>query len=258
MPRRVLLLFAIALPIHAQPPAFEVVSVKPHPMPQGFIRRAWSSRIECPPFHCGISGTRFTEEVASLADLIIDAYSVRRFQIVGLPNWGDSGRDVYDVEARVSADPPPTLDSVRRMLQTLLAERFQLKIHHETRDLAAYALTIAKGGSKLKPCDADDDPRKAFRDAWEQIPEHLGLFTDRPVFDKTGYQGHYCTSDDDAPMFALDVGGLLPGRGGRAPESEFSTNIFTEVQQKWGMKLEPQKGPVDVIVIDHVSRPSAN
>src|SRR5580765_5242991 len=191
---RMLLLCTLASALPAQsdaPPAFEVASVKLHVLPEGYLRRSWSANIECPPWHCGIAGTRFTEDVASLADLIIDAYRVRRYQIGGLPNWGDSGRDVYDVAAKVGGDRPPTLEQARRMLQTLLADRFQLKIHHETRELPAYALTIAKGGSKLKPCEADDDPRKGFRDAWERIPEMLGAFTDRPVIDKTGYQGHY-------------------------------------------------------------------
>jgi uncharacterized protein (TIGR03435 family) len=253
---RMLLLSALSLP--APPLAFDVASVKLHPIPEGYLRRAWSARIECPPWHCGIAGMRFTEDVASLADLIMDAYAVRRFQIAGLPSWGDSGRDVYDIAATAPGDQPPTLGQARRMLQTLLSERFQLKIHHETRDLPAYALTIAKSGSKLKPCEADADPRKSFRDHWDQIPELLGAFTDRPVFDKTGYEGYYCTADDEAPVRALDMPGLMVGRGGRPPDSEFSANIFTEVERKWGMKLEPQRGPVDVIVIDHVSRPSAN
>jgi hypothetical protein len=62
-----------------------VASVKPRVMSEGFIRRPWSARIECQPFHCGIAGLRFTEEAASLADLIMDAYQVRRFQIMGMP-----------------------------------------------------------------------------------------------------------------------------------------------------------------------------
>jgi uncharacterized protein (TIGR03435 family) len=256
--------------------AFEVASIKPHELPgNGFARRPWSAKIECPPFQCGISGTRFTEAIASLADLIMDAYRLRRFQIVGLPDWGDSGHDVYDVAAKTPGDQPATLDQVRRMLQMLLAERFQLKFHRETRALPAYALVVAKNGSKLKPgpdgpCDklpgrAADDPNLPFLTSWERIPEMIGMFADRPVFDKTGYEGHYCTLDGQEPWFALDMRGLAGGRGrgvaaGPPPagEPDGTVTIFSEVQQKWGLKLEAQKGPVDVLVIDHVSRPSVN
>ena len=97
----------------------------------------------------------------------MDAYQVRRFQLVGLPDWGDSGKDVYDVAARFPEGRAPSLEIARRMLQTLLAERFQLKLHRETRELPVYALVAGKGGPKLKPaaagqaCDGDalaDDP----------------------------------------------------------------------------------------------------
>src|SRR5690348_14096587 len=93
-----ILLLAGLAPAQTEPaPAFEVASVKVHEMQRGFARRPWSANIECPPFHCGISGDRFTEEMASLADLIMDAYQVRRYQMSGLPGWGDSGQDVYDL-----------------------------------------------------------------------------------------------------------------------------------------------------------------
>jgi uncharacterized protein (TIGR03435 family) len=282
MPPRTL--FAVtftALALSAQsdrPLSFDVASVKLHDMPQGFVRRPWSPNIECPPWHCGIAGDRFTEDVASLADLIMDAYRIRRFQVINLPDWGDSGHDVYDIAAKLPAAPQPaTLDQVRRMLQTLLAERFQLKLHHETRDLPAYNLVLARSGSKLtpspgKPCDnqpgrAGGDPNLPFLTSWDRIPEILGMIADRPVIDKTGYEGHYCTGDGQEALFSLDMRGLMGSGRGRgataaptAPPDPDTTapSLFLQVQQKWGMRLDPQKGPIDVIVIDHVSRPSAN
>jgi uncharacterized protein (TIGR03435 family) len=193
---------------------------------------------------------------------------------VGLPDWGGSGGDVYDVAAKVPGDQPPTLEQARRMLQTLLADRFQLKFHRDKKELPAYALVVAKNGSKLvstpgRPCDrlpgrAADDPNLPFLTSWERIPEMLGMFADRPVFDKTGYEGHYCTLDGQEPMFSLNMPGLAAGRGRGAaggrppPESDLGVTIFSEVQPKWGLRLEAQKEPVDVLVIDHVSRPSAN
>src|ERR1041385_943186 len=267
--------------VHAQPePAFEVASVKRHDMPNGFVRRPWSPNIQCPPFHCGISGNRFTEEVASLADLIMDAYHVRRYQISGLPDWGDTGIDVYDIAATLPAGETPTIERTRRMLQTLLADRFHLKIHHDTKELPAYALVPGKGGITLKksekPCEKlpggggrglANDPAGPFLTSWERVPEILGMFAERPVIDKTGLEGHYCTADGQEAMFSLDMRGVAGGggggrggggAGGGAPAGRPGTTIFAEVQRKWGMKLEAQKGPVDVVVIDHVERPSAN
>ena len=268
---RITILLACAAALDAQP-AFEVASVKQRVMSEGFIRRAWSARIECPPFHCGIAGVRFTEEAASLADLIMDAWQVRRFQIVGLPSWGDTGRDVYDIAANFPAGQAPTLAMARHMLQTLLAERFQLKLHHETRDLPVYALVAGKGKPKLKPapagqtCDGDaleDNPSAALHSDWDQVPELLGIFAGRPVIDQTGMSGHYCAADGRDPVSVLYLRAILGGRGGRrgAPETDdtdSAANVFSEVQQKWGLRLDAQKGKADVVVIDHVERPSAN
>jgi uncharacterized protein (TIGR03435 family) len=215
---------------------------------------------------------RFTEEAASLVDLIMDAYQVRRFQIAGVPNWVDTGQDVYDIAAKFPEGQTPTLEMARRMLQTLLAERFQLKLHHETRDLPVYALVVGKSGSKLKrapagqACNGDaleDDPADAFHTLWDLVPELLGAFAGRPVIDKTGMSGHYCTADGRDAMSALDMRAIIGGRGGRRDvaetgDSDSATNVFSEVQQKWGLRMDAQKGPAGVVVIDHVERPSEN
>jgi uncharacterized protein (TIGR03435 family) len=246
-------------------------------MPNGFVRRPWSANIECPaPFHCGISGNRFNEDVASLADLIMDAYRLRRYQVTNLPDWGDSGKDVYDIAAKFADDQTPTVAMARRMLQTLLADRFQLKFHHETKELPVYALVAGKGALKLTqgpegPCEkgpgggpSTKDPAVAFITSWDHIPELLTMFSGRPVLDKTGFAGHYCTLDGQEALFALDLRQFGGGRGrGNAPEAApdadpGGASIFSEVQQKWGLKLESQKGPVDILVIDHVERPSGN
>ena len=134
------------------PPAFEVASVKQDKSHQ-WVRRPWSPNIDCGPVaKCGLFGNRFSDRVASLDDLIMDAYSVKRFQISGLPPWGDTGTDVYAVEATVGGEHP-TLNDARVMLRTLLADRFQLKIHRETRELPVYALVVARNGPKLAPSD---------------------------------------------------------------------------------------------------------
>ncbi len=133
--------------------SFEVASIKQNTR-YSWVRRPWSPNVDCAPIgHCGVSGNRFTEEFASLDDLIMDAFGVKRYQIVNLPSWGDTGKDVYDVEARAAEGQTLSLAEARRMLQTLLAERFQLKVHHEMRELPVYALVKGKGAPKLKPTD---------------------------------------------------------------------------------------------------------
>jgi len=303
MMNRILLmtmLTASVAPMRAQseaPPAFEVASVRLHPIPAGMMRRPWSPNIDCGPIaQCGLSGNRFNE-VASLTDLIMDAYKVKRFQISGLPSWGDSGRDVYDVAATMPEGGTPTLDQARRMLQTLLADRFQLKIHHESKELPVYALVIGKNGPKLKAttvacglpeigggggrggAKGGDGGSKGggngrgggaltLLQSWALMPEMLSMFADRPVIDKTGLEAPaYCTLDGLDPLFSVImlVGpGAGGGRGGdqartAIPDADSAgASIFTAVEEKWGLKLEPQKAPVDVLAIDHVERPSEN
>lgn len=127
------------------------------------------------------------------------------------------------------------------MLQTLLAERFHLRLHRETRLLPVYALVIEKNGSKLiadqKSCPKVQGRTRPIR-------------TD-PVIDETGLTGvSYCTADGESPL----VANLLATDASHGPGS----SIYTAVEEKWGMKLEPKKAPMDVLVIDSVERPSAN
>ncbi len=135
------------------PPAFEVASIRQRLLPPGaFLQRPWSPAIQCPEgLRCGISGNRFDDEAASLRDLIVDAYAVQTFRILGLPSWGSPGGNLYDVHARVAGDNAATLDQVRPMLQTLLADRFHLRIHYEIRELPVYALVPGKHKSRLIP-----------------------------------------------------------------------------------------------------------
>lgn len=257
----------LAVSVNAQSgaaPAFEVASVKQHPMPEGFVRRAQSSNLQCPPFHCGISGNRFTEEMASLTDLIMDAYSVKRHQIAGLPSWGDSGHDVYDIAAQSEAGRTLAAADARLMLQTLLADRFQLRIHRETKDLPYFALVVAKNGPKLVPLPQGDgkpaDEFTAFHRSWERMAELLSMNADRPVIDETGLKGMYSTRDGQDPGMVVlsELGVSSRGRGAKNTASDDPSSIFAVLEQKLGLKLEPKKGPVEILVIDRVARPSGN
>jgi uncharacterized protein (TIGR03435 family) len=246
----------------AASPVFEVASLRPYPSPRGTLVRPWLPTFQCPPgFSCGILGNRFREQGVTLAELIVDAYKVKRFQIAGLPAWGDSG-DVYDLDAKVAGENPPTADQVRLMLQAFLADRFQLRIHHESRMLPVYSLVVAKQGVKLipnkAPClgvpgvgdgNAPGTPRK--RDdsplPWSFYVEQLSVYAHQPVIDETGLDGGgYCTRDGVDPLKAV----LFETRTG--------ASVFTAAEEKWGMKLESKKAPVDVVVVDKVEKPSEN
>lgn len=238
--------------------AFEVASVRLHRVEAGSVRRAWTSNVQCPGIgQCGLAGNRFNELQASLADLLMDAYRVRRHQIAGLPEWGDSGHDVYDVAATLdTSGPAPTLDRARRMLQTLLADRFQLKIHQESRVVPVYVLTPGKHGAKLVPDHrAEGDEMKAFVRSWDRVAEILSFTLERPVIDKTGFSGTYVTRDGRDPFEALGQEKLVKGR--RA-NMDLGPSVFSQVQTEWGLKLDAEKAPIQILVIDHVERPTSN
>ena len=240
-------------------PKFEVASIKPHDFPRGVFgfRSTGNSAIR-------ISGTRVTLSIVTLETLVRDAYDVRDFQVTGAPGWkGNNGADqFYDIEARVPGDATPTVQQVRQMLQTLLAERFQLKLHRETKEAPVYDLVVAKSGSKLKPSTPDSKPpanpftqsgplwRISFTN--KSIPDFivsLDINVDRPVIDKTGLTGNY----DFTLEFEHNNPDVTPVN---SPDANRS--IYSAVQEQLGLQLVPAKEPVEIIVIDHADRPSEN
>ena len=241
-------------------PKFEVVSIKARPAGRGIqqLFKPWMPTFQCPPnYDCGLTGNRFREISVSLADLIMDAYRVKKYQIIGLPSWGASGRDLYDLEAKVADDATPTVDEARLMLQSVLAERFQLRIHHETRELPVYALVAGKNGVKVLPNQSpcrngrataqSSNSASEYQFPWAFFAGVLSSNTDRPVVDETGLDGvGYCTADGQSPTLAIVL------------EMDRGSSVFTAVADKWGMRLEPKKSQVDVLVIESVTRPSEN
>jgi len=230
--------------------------------------------------------------------LLREAFGVEDDRIIGAPGWVKTNR--YDMQAKVSPDDAPKLDKLkpeerRSMLVPLLMERFNLKYHHETRELPTYSLVVAKGGPKLKPSAVPDlppnpkpadagapprpgetpgnnPPRRMLRYMGRGHLESEGTNTEmlarvlsqqvgRTVVDKTGLKGSFdytlqWTPDDAPPP--------MPGGGEGGPQhSENGTDaagpsLFTAVQEQLGLKLQAEKGPADVIVIDHIDLPSEN
>jgi uncharacterized protein (TIGR03435 family) len=251
----------------AAPPHFEVASIKPSSAP----RFTTSARP--------MPGGRF-HAVGPLRLLIRVGYNLHEFQVLGGPAWIDN--DPFEVDAK--AEGNPTREQLLEMLQPLLEERFHLKVHRESRELPVYALGIAKSGSKL-PAPKDScipfDPTAPLppvtsppcgrlavvgsATAWQLrgagigIPELVGTLANtlgRAVLDRTGLTGTYDIHAEFTPdSLTAGMAGMFgpPAEPDKAPPS-----IITAVQEQLGLRLESTKGPVDVLVIDHVERPTAN
>jgi uncharacterized protein (TIGR03435 family) len=206
-----------------------------------------------------------------IQNVIRNAYGVRqRFLLIGGPDWIDS--DHYDIEAR--AEGNPTRDQMMNMVQSLLEERFKLKVHSETREVPVYVMTVAKGGPKLTaftegscitrdpnnppPPLAPGQPRRdgcgnnqisggrwiASKVDIGSVTGAISIIVQRKVIDKTGLTGLF------------NVRMELPPNPLNATDT--SPSIFTLLEEQLGLKLESSKGPADVLVIDHIERPTEN
>ncbi len=189
------------------------------------------------------------------------AYNVQPERITGFPSWMTSER--YDIEAKI--DHPVSRDEMLRMLQALLADRFKLSLQQEVNELPVYALVVAKGGPNLR--DAQGGPfgggkgpkgEALFRNFTMPVfaLTIARMVTDRPIIDKTGLNGVY----DFELLFTPDSNPNTPRR-----EAENSSNfpadgpsIFAALQEQLGLKLEPEKGPIEFLHIVGVERPSEN
>jgi uncharacterized protein (TIGR03435 family) len=223
----------------------------------------------------------------TLKFLITFAYDVRDFQVSGGPGWINSDR--FDVMAKsdrstsdnatpdemrnmTDAQMKTTAEQMRVKLQALLADRFQLTLHHETKEQPVYALVISKNGSKLQESQMKAGERRRMMRmgrselngegvAIDMLTHTLSNVLGRPVIDRTGLKGNYdfklqWTPD---PGQSGGFGGPPPpGIEAPPPPDPNGPSIFTAVQEQLGLRLESQKGPVDLIVIDRVEKLSDN
>ena len=243
-------------------PAFEVASVRPG----------------APNGHPGIGidlrtypGGRLVATECTLKQLIQAAYTAEPWEVLGGPSWLDSDR--FDIEAKAAQDFSNDRDRVlalgrdaprmmMTMLQTLLADRFNVIVHRETREDTIYSLVVAKNGPKLQPATGSNSPFIGLRRTgatdrpavtlilagenatMEVLAQRLSYWTlHRPVVDRTGIAGNYSIRIE----YAADDS--LPDAG---------PSLFTAIQDQIGLKLESGKGPVDFLVVDHADKPSAN
>jgi uncharacterized protein (TIGR03435 family) len=227
-----------------QPAAFSAASIKPAAVAVG--REGGNrSRIQHTP-------TSLTMWNVSLADCVLWAYGIAPFQLPG----ARPGSDSYDILAKT--DGPVAVSQLKVMLQDLLAKRFKLAIHRETRMLPVYELVVAKGGPKLPKANAsapvntaESLPRvengsfvfanASLADFAQMLAKLQGV--DLPVVDRTGIAGTY------------DI--VLKGAPAAAREADTAA-LFTIVQEQLGLELTSAKAPFDIVIIDHAEKPSQN
>jgi uncharacterized protein (TIGR03435 family) len=272
-------------------PSFEVATVRASAEGGEMMRFMWGAD------NCRIDNLE-------LRSIIVQAYgAVSQDQIVGGPDALMSAH--FDVNAKAEANDAAQMKKLPRddrnresrlMLQSLLADRFHLKVHIETKEMPVYALVVAKGGAKLKasapppasPPDQDAPPPKAALtpDQLPKTPPRGGMtirmsstnieasatdgtmegltniLTNQPdaggrvVIDKTGLTGKYDWKLTWAPSMGMG-GPMMKGADNGTGSDADAPGLFTALEEQLGLKLEPQKGPVQVVVVDHVEAPSA-
>lgn len=225
-------------------PSFAVAVIKPH---------------DPNSHHQGFNavGDRFTIRGQSVASLMMFSYSIDKHQIADAPDW--AAKATYDIEGTTDTPGEPSLRQQQEMIRKLLTDRFQLEFHREKRPLSVYALQIEKGGPKLTPAAAPNaQPDQDANNHGTEVTQIytsasmadfiLGMqfFLDRPIVDQTGLTGRY----DLKLRYTYDES--------RAADADASPGLFTAIREQLGLKLEATKAPTNVLVIDHVERPSEN
>ena len=237
-------------------------------------------------------GGQFTAANLTLRRLIQIAYGIKDFQISGAPGWTAS--DLFDIAAKPEGPTKP--DQLQLMLQSLLAERFQLVIRHDAKQMPVYALVIAKGGPKFKEVH-ESDPNmeeplmrgaidranssgRAFPAGnrmsinivrrglliaqgtnMHELAKHLSDFLGTMVADKTELTGMYDLKlewQPDASQVAMFEAMRVPEGYGAPPPDPLGPSLFAALREQLGLKLESDKGPVETFVIEHIEKPSAN
>jgi uncharacterized protein (TIGR03435 family) len=226
-------------------PAFEVASIRPH---RGPLRNI---------VDFDSSGPRLRLEGYTLRALIMEAYNVRNYQV----SMAAGNDTFFDVAAKAGGDGLPTRAEFRQMLRALLVERFNLKAHYDLKEMPVYALVVGKNGPKFKE-SASDMTLKGLvgvngrnqtitmpRETMESLANDIwnSNFVDRPVVDKTDLHGTYDIKLEATPAFRIE----------KNPQPE-DLSVFTAIQDQLGLKLEPAKANVQILIVDHAEKVSEN
>jgi uncharacterized protein (TIGR03435 family) len=246
--------------------AYDVVSIKPYRVGPDSPVTVYST------------DDGFSYRGTGLLELVLNAYPIQMLdQVSGLPEWANGtamSTERFDVEARMDEETAAALKKLpqdqqreirRSMMQQVLAGRFNLKVHRETRELPVYNLVVARGGPKFKetPGGTGDAPKLEWGEisgdgiALDQaVLMELSNDSRRVVINKTGLTSKYSFSLKWNPYAEQD----LPASSTDQYADQFKgrPDLFVALEEQLGLKLEPAKGPVDVYVIDHVEKPSEN
>jgi uncharacterized protein (TIGR03435 family) len=197
-----------------------------------------------------MSSNRLTMRNVTLRSCLSWAYNVQDFQITG-----NLGTDRYDITAKAAA--PSTIPMLRAMLGTLLIDRFKLTFHRDTKPLGSFTLVVAKGGPKLR-MSRDDAPGVLRPSNGAMVAQHATMseFVSTlagplrtPVLDKTGLTGRYDFTVDLSSYFADTKAGEQP---------DITSMMTSALREQLGLSLESRKEPVEILVVDHVERPTEN
>ena len=242
-----------SMPADAKP-KFDVVTVKP-------------SDPNRPGKLFTIRGRQVLTINTTVNDLITFAYSLQTKEILNAPSWMD---EKYDVDGVPDVEGQPNIQQMRLLIQDALVERFGLKFHTEQREMTAYALSVAKGGPKLTlTTDRPNSPgnflfgglgklrvtNSTMKDFCHGMQEAV---MDKPVVDQTGLTERYDFNlnwTPDQSQFA-SFGTHIPAPNPDDPNAPPS--LYTALQEQLGLKMEATKAKVDVMVVDHIDKPSAN
>ncbi len=235
-------------------PVSEVATIKP-------------SKPETQGKGFAVRGRMFSTLNTSLGDLVTFAYGLHARQITGGPVWLETEK--YDLSAQPEGQGQPNEKQWKMMLQKLLADRFKLAFHRDKKELSVYALVVGKTGSKLTKSEGDPNglPGLFFRGLGvlparnATMADFAGVMQtavlDRPVVDQTGLPGRYdftlTWTPDESQFGGLGIRVPPPADDAAAPPG-----LFTAIQEQLGLKLESAKAPVEVLVVDHVEKPSEN
>jgi uncharacterized protein (TIGR03435 family) len=242
-----MLLGIVAVAAHSHANAQSKTTPQPAPQTQSGFEVA---SVRLSPPDAGFTSTstypsdRFTARNATLDYLIQIAYGVEQYQISGKPDWLESQE--YDIAAKAEGDAGLSREQMQPLLQHLLEQRFHLKTHREQKEVPGYVLVLAKGEPKLQASKGANAGGQILPNGLQGrnmsvrgLASMLVIPTGRPIVDNTGIEGMYDFNLKYAP--ANDPNSSLP-------------DLFTALQEQLGLKLESQKVPVEMLVIDRVDR----
>jgi uncharacterized protein (TIGR03435 family) len=244
----------VPMPANAHP-KFDVVTIKP-------------SDPNRPGKLFTVHGRHILTINTNMNDLVTFAYGLHPKEIVNAPDW--FGTEKFDLDGVPDIEGQPSSQQLKELIQSALTDRFKLTFHHDQRELSVYALTVAKGGPKMTVTSAEPSAPRNFlfgglgklrvsnmtmKDFCDGMQ---GAVMDKPVVDQTGLTARYDFNlnwTPDQSQFAA-MGVKIPAANPDDPNAPPS--LYTAMQEQLGLKLEATKAKADVIVIDHVEKPSAN